>query len=130
MSFQWPDFLKIASELESQSTIQGQAEARQRSAVSRAYYAAFCYARNYLRDDEGMSDLPTSGEAHVEVKNRFLSSSDQKTRSIGANLDRIRENRRKADYDDSVTGLVKMCRASLTLADDVVSTIDSKRAGF
>jgi len=47
--FDWSDYLELSRQLvgESGATIQ---EARQRCAISRAYYAAFCRARNYLVD--------------------------------------------------------------------------------
>ena len=45
MKFDWLEYFNLAKELAETSK-----EAELRSAVSRAYYSAFCLARNYLRD--------------------------------------------------------------------------------
>lgn len=46
MAFDWREYLELAKELVSQANSGYSAEAAERSAVSRAYYAAFCHARN------------------------------------------------------------------------------------
>ncbi len=48
MSFNWSEYLNLAQELAGRSTEPPNQEARLRSSISRAYYAAFCKARNYL----------------------------------------------------------------------------------
>lgn len=45
MNFDWEEYFNLAKELAGTTE-----EAKLRSAVSRAYYSAFCLARNYLRD--------------------------------------------------------------------------------
>ena len=50
-AFDWKQYLDLARDLSQPMTSDaGTREARLRSAVSRAYYAAFCHARNYSRD--------------------------------------------------------------------------------
>jgi uncharacterized protein (UPF0332 family) len=49
MMFDWSDYLDLANELAGDIASQTTEEAKLRSSVSRAYYAAFCKARNYLR---------------------------------------------------------------------------------
>jgi hypothetical protein len=46
MSFDWADYLKLAEALTQAPTVPGPEEAALRAAMSRAYYAAFCSARN------------------------------------------------------------------------------------
>ena len=94
------------------------------SSVSRAYYAAFCKARNYLRDIEGRS-IPSTGDAHVFVRDEFRYSADRLRRKIGNNLNRLRIDRNKVDYDDSVTGLSSMVTMDLTIALKVISTLNT-----
>ena len=53
MSFDWSEYLTLAQELTSASTSSPIQEAHLRAAVSRAYYAAFCKARNYLHNKDG-----------------------------------------------------------------------------
>lgn len=55
MSFNWGDYLSLANALLTKPNTPGPEEAAYRSAVSRAYYAAFCIARNYARDEENLS---------------------------------------------------------------------------
>lgn len=100
MPFDWKQYLDLAREL-SQSTTSnaGTREARLRSAVSRAYYAAFCHARNYSRD--WLKFVPNhTADDHGRLR-AFLK--DGKRRGIALKLDQLRQWRNDADYSDSVT---------------------------
>jgi uncharacterized protein (UPF0332 family) len=123
MMFDWSGYLDLAKELAGQTAGQATEEAKLRSSASRAYYAAFCRARNYLRD-EGCS-IPPTGIAHVIVRDEFKFSTDKQHRKIGQNLDRLRIDRNKVDYDDSVTGLASMVTMDLTMALKVISTLNT-----
>nr|CBH37085.1 conserved hypothetical protein [uncultured archaeon] len=124
MMFDWSDYLDLANELAGEIASQTTEEAKLRSSVSRAYYAAFCKARNYLRDIEGQS-IPPTGIAHVIVRDVFKHNADRQRRKIGQNLDRLRIDRNKVDYDDSVTGLASMVTMDLTMALKVISTLNT-----
>jgi uncharacterized protein (UPF0332 family) len=124
MMFDWSDYLDLAKELAGQTVNQATEEAKLRSSVSSAYYAAFCKARNYLRDIEGRS-IPSTGDAHVFVRDEFRYSADRLCRKIGNNLNRLRMDRNKVDYDDSVTGLSSMVIMDLTIALKVISTLNT-----
>ena len=50
MGFDWREYLILAQFLQGHSEIKYSEEAARRAAVSRAYYAAYCHARNYARD--------------------------------------------------------------------------------
>jgi hypothetical protein len=50
MAFDWKEFLELARILGRDAEGSGHREAFLRSALGRAYYAAFCHARNYARD--------------------------------------------------------------------------------
>ena len=94
MSFEWKDFLTLASFLEeSQST--PCREAACRSAVSRAYFAAFCFARDYAQDKYSFRPSET-GEDHSEVRRLFQARGQGK---VAANLGRLLSWRTKCDYD-------------------------------
>ena len=47
MPFDWKEFLELSRILGRQAQDGGYREAFLRSAISRAYYAAFCHTRNY-----------------------------------------------------------------------------------
>ncbi len=122
MSFDWSDYLDLARELYRQGVVHSSKEAELRSAISRAYYAAFCKARNHLRDKENRT-LSEGPEAHVEVQDKFILSSDRRRREIGENLNRLRTFRNRADYRDIFSGLTNTTITSIELADDVISDI-------
>jgi uncharacterized protein (UPF0332 family) len=118
MSFDWSEYLNLAQELTGQAVSPSSQEAKLRSAISRAYYAAFCKARNHLRDKEG---LPIQKiDVHQYVRNRFKSSPDKVRKKVGENLNRMRKDRNKADYDDEVPRLAAMTVKTLKLADQVI----------
>jgi uncharacterized protein (UPF0332 family) len=101
MSFPWAKFLDLAHELAQEDVTSTYQEGQYRSAISRAYYAAFHKARLYLADTEGFS-LRTR-DVHSEVANRFLDHhhpSYRFRRSIGVALDTLRQDRNIADYTD------------------------------
>lgn len=124
MTFDWSEYLKLAQELAGHIASPVSQEAKLRSSVSRAYYAAFCSARNYLSDTEGRM-IPSTGQAHVYVRNEFKSSSDRRRKSIGEDLNRLRVRRNKVDYEDSVRGLSSMVIMTLTLAQQVISRVNT-----
>lgn len=122
MTFDWSEYLKLAQELAGQAVGPANEEAKLRSSVSRAYYAAFCKARNYLRDIEGHL-IPSTPEAHAYVREQFKDRPDRLRRKIGDGLDRLRIRRNRVDYEDSVTGLPSMATMSLQLTQDVISAL-------
>jgi uncharacterized protein (UPF0332 family) len=124
MTFDWLEYLKLAQKLAGQTVSPPNQEAKLRSSVSRAYYAAFCTARNYLRDIEGYP-IPSGVEAHTYVRDEFKRSSDRIRRKIGNNLDRLRRYRNTVDYDDSVTGLSSTVTLTLMLAQQVTSMLNA-----
>lgn len=126
MSFDWLEYLDLARELARPTTGPSSQEARLRSAISRAYYAAFCKARNHLRDREERS-IPRGGQVHRYVRNQFMKSPDRARKKVGENLNQLRIYRNKADYEDTVTGLSATTRRALRLAERVISRLGSLR---
>ena len=124
MSFDWTQYLFLARELTKGSTSSSNHEAKLRSAISRAYYAAFCNARNFLRDDR-KEVIPSTGVAHGIVKDIFGGSTDKIELEIEADLDRLRIDRNKADYDDDVLGLVSISEYALKLCQNIFLNINT-----
>ena len=122
IKFDWSEYLNLAENLAGQADNLISEETKLRCSISRAYYAAFCKARNYLRDIEGVS-IPQSGKSHKIVIDNFKKSTDKTRKKIGINLDRLRIDRNKADYDDIVEGLLSMTKVDLKLAQNVISEI-------
>jgi uncharacterized protein (UPF0332 family) len=86
------DFLAVADEL-----LDGSTEASWRSAVSRAYYAAFHAARDLLRRC-GFS-IPRADQAHAYPWLRLANCGRIDVQSAGAELHELRQARNWADYD-------------------------------
>lgn len=124
MSFDWSEYLNVAKELADRATTPANQEAKLRAAISRAYYAAFINARNYLRDKEEHS-IPTTGDAHRYVSQQFELSVEPVRRTIGENLVRLRMYRRQADYVDKFPGLSGITLTVLTLSEEVITTLNS-----
>lgn len=95
-----------------------------RTAINRAYYAAFINARNYLRDQEGLS-IPTTGNAHSYVSQHFELSVDRVQRTLGENLVRLRIYRRQADYVDKFPRLSVITQTALKLSEETILILNS-----
>ncbi len=99
MSFDWIDFLELAIKLQASPDLLGSEEASYRTAVSRAYYAAFHLALAFATS-KGYAPSH-SGNDHRGVPAYFRSGGGASGRlrmRIAMNLDRIRDGRRRADY--------------------------------
>jgi len=123
MSFDWSEYLNLAQELAGQAVGLSCQEAKSRSAISRAYYAAYCKARNHLRS-EGHA-IPRGGQAHTYVRDQFKNSPYKVRKGVGAHLNRLRKDRNQADYDDTVTRLSAKTKKALRLAKVVISKLSS-----
>ena len=126
MNLDWSEYFNLAKELAETSK-----EAELRSAVSRAYYSAFCLARNYLRDIQQYPRLWRNKtyeiNAHKYVAEKFIynQSKSQIMREIGKDLSRLRKMRNKADYEDSMFNLKREARTALMLAQNIISALSN-----
>ena len=125
MSFQWARYLDLARELAGKPvTVEGQ-EAKLRSSISRAYYAAFHKAREHLLT---VDRFPSQNlNEHEYVKNWFLQRQTPLTQRIGADLDRLRLDRNWADYRDEWRGgigsLRKTTEQALIMAERIIQNL-------
>jgi uncharacterized protein (UPF0332 family) len=86
-----PDFLLLAQQLAQATT-----EAAWRTAVSRAYYAAFHVARQLL-EDLGFR-VPQADRAHAYLWLRLCNCGDPQVERAGMKLNDLRRERNTADY--------------------------------
>jgi len=125
MSFNWSEYFTLAQELASESATSSMQEAMLRSAISRAYYAAFCEARNHLiyKDAE---TVPNGVNVHSYVGEKFRKSTDLARRKIGQLLHHLRSIRNIADYQDIFYGkLSGRTRAALLEAEEVLRLLNT-----
>ncbi|MBU0567742.1 HEPN domain-containing protein [bacterium] len=119
MAFNWKEYLNLAQFLQRQTGKGLTQEAAFRCAVSRAYYAAFCYARNYARDRQRFS--PTSKpDDHRLVREHFR---DKGMAKIAQNLDKLRQWRNNCDYTDTVPNVSILVTSAISKAQEIFSML-------
>jgi uncharacterized protein (UPF0332 family) len=137
--FNWIDYfelslylagIKDSSELSTiTKTNEIKSEASLRSSISRAYYAAFCVSRNYLRDelhDPRLQRKNSDVNEHKYVADELTNSGDKILTSVGKDLSRLRVYRNQADYEDTVRNIASTTEISIRLADKIIQLIRSK----
>lgn len=119
MTFDWSEFLTLARTLTGTHGINR--EAADRSAVSRAYYAAFCSARNYAEARLGFQARHTA-EDHGLLR-EHLARLDNDWPRLAEILDELRKWRNRCDYDDFVANLQILTNAALQNAEEAVRKV-------
>lgn len=122
MTFDWANYLHLAEELVRSKDKRLSEETYMRTAISRSYYSVFCTARNHARDREGFIPSRT-GDDHGKVISHFRGAGDYKRRKIGTDLDRLRIDRGKADYNDDVQNLDNLSNVTISRAREVLRLI-------
>jgi len=123
MGFDWSEYFALAQYLESHAATLQFREGALRSAISRAYYGAFCSARNHLRVKEKKTFVD-DGWAHSEVPDAFRSESAGRERlRVASTLDRLKKKRAQADYDDTVPGLEGLAVRSIEESKEILAIL-------
>jgi hypothetical protein len=99
MAFDWKEFVELAVSLQQQAGNAADQESALRTALSRAYYGAFCYARNYARDWLGFHPR-YDGDDHGRLREHLKR---RRRRAVSDKLHRLREWRNESDYQDELT---------------------------
>ena len=108
--FDWRDYLGLANDLG--GGVQGTvvpiqtSEATSRCAASRAYYAAFCHARNHAMARLGF--VPTDTGADHWLLRQHFANRDRK--DVANRLRQLHGWRKRCDYDDTVLNLAATVR--------------------
>jgi uncharacterized protein (UPF0332 family) len=123
MIFSWKDYYTLAGQLKQQAVDSPQQEAFLRSAISRAYYASFCLARNYLCDSLGRKSAGIQDD-HEFVKSQFRSLPGLDYQTVAENLRRLRGYRNQADYDDELPGITNTAVMAMNMAGKVIETLE------
>lgn len=103
MSFDWNQYLELAVDLTQnlpQNMSDQEREARWRAAISRAYYAAFCLARNFAIRRDGFTFRREN--EHAELWRHFENYDDRTRLVIYQTGYRLRGLRTRVDYHDEV----------------------------
>ena len=117
--FDWADFLTLAKQLRANSD-----EASKRSAISRAYYAAFGESRIWLENRARIA-VPKHGRAHDIVWDEFQRRGDRNSVHIAQTGRRLKDKRRRADYEQHVKDIGSLVQPALLEARQVVTLLES-----
>ena len=116
MFFNWDEFLELARDLQGRTGSGYSAEAANRTAVSRAYYASFCRARDYAKVYQGFRPTET-GKDHAGLRKHFRSLG---WIEVAEDLEDLHGWRKECDYDNSVSNLQILLRSALDSAERVL----------
>lgn len=115
MAFDWKEFLALARAVTGQSSSSYSVEASDRTAVSRAYYAAFCFARNCAKSKYGF--LPSNrAKDHALLRDNIK----QTHPGVDSRLNRLRQWRNQCDYEDRVSNVNSMVKQALSDASWII----------
>lgn len=116
--FVWRDYLDVAKLLAA-----GCNEACWRSAIGRAYYAAFCTARSYVP-----ALAPNSATSHSDVWNQFRTPSGQPEpsgyRAIRDDAKALKQLRIRSDYRDTPPIYANDAENAVRLCENILSALD------
>ena len=122
MSFEWSAFLHLASDLAAGGT-----EAKRRSSISRAYYSAFCSARDWLLEHDSRFSMPRSGDTHRAVWDYFGMGPEKEKRQVSNTGLKLRDSRVDADYnkDSSMFNDARPTETALVRAQTVLKLLET-----
>lgn len=117
MAFDWREFVSLAHQMIENlpSSLQ---ESVQRTAVSRAYYGAFCHVRDYA--EENLIFQPSRTVRDHTLLRQFLREQGDRWQSIAESLEDLRKWRNLCDYENVVDNLELMVQQALSEADRII----------
>lgn len=116
-AFDWSQYFNLAKELSTRPE-----EAALRSAISRAYYAAYNLAEIYC--GENTIPITDSGNPHQDVWNAFLAKGGASFTTIYDKGTRLKRKRKLADYKDDIDRLASIVNDSIRDADDILKRLN------
>jgi uncharacterized protein (UPF0332 family) len=114
--FNWWEYLVLARYLISLNTSHVSCEAINRTAISRAYYAAFCFARNYATQNLGFNPKDTNN-IHKKLIDHYKNQNYKHFQTVSNNLNRLRKWRNQCDYNDNYYPKKKLVTDALSFAE-------------
>ena len=126
----WSEYLTLAKEL-----AECDQESYKRSAISRAYYSAFCTTRGWLEEHQDFRRHKESGGSHERVWTAMKESSVKKLGKGSQRLCKhiwnvgrqLKRRRQFADYDDVINDIDKEVEQSLKEAEKILANIEELR---
>jgi len=119
--FNWDDYLKLAKDLILPEIKRSSDEACLRTAVSRAYYAAYNKAERYARVH---GYAPPKENKHEALIKFFAMNDDQNMKIISAKLGIVKKDRVRCDYYDSLKNVNP--NKAIKTAEEIISEINTR----
>jgi uncharacterized protein (UPF0332 family) len=124
--FSWDQFIDIARFLMQETKKRDSAipdEAAYRCAISRAYYAAFCIALDYAKDEFDYHP-ERIGNDHIQLRDFMKKRGDDRSGQIAEKLARLRTWRNESDYNAlAYTINQKLAVSAIDMAQEIVKLI-------
>lgn len=120
MTFDWKEYLGISEFLTKGCGIYS-TEAAYRCATSKAYFAAYCLARNFARDFLHFNPA-TSHSDHGRVREHYRAIGE---RAFAEKLDRLRQWRNTCDYDDEIESLESLSTIAIKEAHNICEKLSN-----
>ena len=136
MNFDWEEFLRVAKRHIGQEEYPAKS-AKDRCAISRAYYAAFHITRKYIEGQFPDAPIGNAGDMHHKMPKWLVTPDDARLALIGdlrndqlahvgELLERMRKSRRIADYEnEDPPRLWDSARDTVLNCDDVIGIVNS-----
>lgn len=119
MPFDWQDYLTLAEGLVGMT-----AESAKRSAISRAYYAAF-HRAEAIYSSHHTTYLRTRGtQSHYDVWNWFESQAALSYKKIGTAGKNLKRRREDADHREEFPGIAQQAVYQIAKAREIIQGID------
>lgn len=124
--FDWENYLDLAQKLIQQKINIASNEACWRSSISRAYYAVFhkscvfAYANGFKKPKRVAEEHRKVPIFLIRLGNK---RNDLNIKNAGKNLKRLRDNRRKSDYEGQIPNPLNLAKASLIIGDRIFRNI-------
>lgn len=112
------DCLKLANKL---ATVNN--EAAMRSAVNRAYFAAFHKTKMFVQNSGVKFSGAKRSNIHTDVVKFLFGHNDEKVKLLSSELDRLRNDRNKCDYADTVNNLKRVAENAVITAKEIFNNI-------
>ncbi len=121
--FNWDDYLKLAKDLILPDIQRKSDEACLRTAVSRAYYAAYHKAKKYAIKK---GYIPPQTDSHKALIEFLANDSDKEIQAISAKLSIIKKDRKRCDYDDNINIYKINPSKVIKMAEEIISKLKNE----
>lgn len=121
-------YLCLAKELVGMNSHPSCSEAKVRTAISRAYFAAYLTAYNFLVSNHQADSMPNGSEKHKYVIDKYRYSKNPCHQTIGTILEELRFKRNIADYGKPMSNYAKEALHCVLSADALLGKLKTSQA--